>query len=551
MTRFYWPDGFSIELEAQGKTLLEIAVSRDIELPILATVADGRYRDLQTLVNGAQKVVFFDFTSQIGHSIFGRSLTFLLVVATERLYPKSRVRIEHSLSDGLYCEIDFPNRKHTIGDIRALEEEMWRLVNQAIPVLRRIIPREDAIFDLEASGGIEKAAILRELSYESVTFYTVDGITGYFYGHMVPSTGYLNFFELKPYAAGFVMRYPRRSAPNKLALWREQAKLYQVYAEAERWGGILNCAYVSDLNSHIKQKAGGDIIRVAEALHEKKLVETADLIAKGAGRYRVVLIAGPSSSGKTTFAQRLSVQLRVNGLKPIQISIDDYFVDRNKTPIDEHGNYDFEALEAVNLELFNNHLAELLAGEEIELPHYNFLTGTSEASGRKIQINEEQPIIIEGIHGLNDRLTESVSVYNKFRIYVCPLTQISLDFHNRVPSTETRLIRRIVRDAAFRGHDALKTLRFWPSVRRGEERNIFPFQDNADVMFNSALIYELSILKEPAEDLLKAVPIDEPESTEAIRLLDFLEYFSALQDDYSVPRNSILREFIGGSCFSD
>lgn len=549
MTRFNWPDGSSLDLEAHDISLLDVASSRDLDLPILAAMVDGRYRDLQRQVDGAHEVEFFDFTSPIGYRIYGRSLTILVVAAAERLYPNSRVRIEHSLSDGLYCEISLSVGKPRVADIKALETEMRRLVLEGLPIVRRVVPRKEAISDLEAEGRIEQAALLRELTYETVTFYTVDGVSGYFYGHMVPHTRYLDIFELKPYAAGFVIRYPHRSDPNRLAQWKEQAKLYQVYAEAERWGGILGCAYVSDLTHHIKSGKGGDIIRVAEALHEKKLAETADLIAKGEGRYRVILIAGPSSSGKTTFAQRLSVQLRVNGLKPIPISIDDYFVDRDKTPLDETGNYDFEALEAVDLKLFNEHLAALLAGEEIELPRYNFITGCREASGRMIRANDDQPLVIEGIHGLNDRLTEAVSVYNKFRIYVCPLTQISLDFHNRVPSTETRLIRRIVRDAAFRGQDALKTLKAWPSVRRGEERNIFPFQDNADVMFNSALIYELAALKQLAEQALKAVPPEEPEHAEAIRLLGFLEYFTSIDNDNIVPHNSILREFIGGSCF--
>ena len=550
MTRFDWPDGTRLDLEAKDKTLLDIVSARDCELPILAAIADGRYRDLQTRVNCAEEVEVFDFTSQVGYRAYGRSLTFLLVAAAERLYPKSRVRIEHSLSGGLYCELCRPESKFNVADIRALEEEMRQLVAADLPITRCVIPREEAIRFLEAAGGSEKVAILKELHYETVTFYTVDGVSGYFYGHMVPFTGYLNMFELKPYAAGFVLRYPGRYNPHRLPPWKEQVKLYQVYAEAERWGGILECAYVSDLNRHIECGNGGDIIRVAEALHEKKLVESADLIAKGAGRFRVILIAGPSSSGKTTFAQRLSVQLRVNGLKPMSISLDDYFVDRCNTPLDETGNFDFEALEALDLELFNNHLVALLAGEEIELPHFNFLTGCREVSGRKIRVNEDQPLVIEGIHGLNDRLTEAVPVYNKFRIYVCPLTQISLDFHNRIPSTDARLIRRIVRDAAFRGYDALRTLRLWPSVRRAEEKNIFSFQDNADVTFNSALIYELSALKSLAETALRAVPDGEPEHAEAMRLLDFLEYFTLLDAIQDVPQNSILREFLGGSCFS-
>ncbi|MBP2645053.1 MAG: thrS [Firmicutes bacterium] len=550
MTSFFWPDGTQEERETQKQTLLEIACTRSVDMPVLAATVDGQYRDLQTLVGHAKTVQFYDISSSVGNRVYGRSLTMLLVAAAEKIFPRCRVRVEHSLSDGLYGEMTLDLGKPSVADFKALEKEMRLLVSENAPIIRQLIPREQAIQLFETEGQAEKAAILCQLALEKVTSYKIGGVSGYYYGHLVPYAGYLDVFEIKPYAAGFVLRYPKTIKPKVIGPWKEQAKLYQVYDEAERWGDILDCAYVSDLNQHMAAGRGADIIRVAEALHEKKLAETADLIAKGADRYRVILIAGPSSSGKTTLAQRLSVQLRVSGLKPRAISIDDYFVNRDKTPVDAAGNYDFEALEAVDLELFNTQLAALLDGEEVELPRFNFLTGCREASGQLLRLTEDQPIIIEGIHALNDRLTEAIPAYNKFHIYVCPLTQISLDFHNRVPSSEARLIRRIVRDASFRGYDAAKTLRLWPNVRRGEERNIFPYQDNADVMFNSALIYELAVMKKKAEQALKAVLPHQDEYAEAIRLLGFLQYFVSLENEGSIPNNSILREFIGGSCFT-
>jgi uridine kinase len=366
---------------------------------------------------------------------------------------------------------------------------------------------------------------------------------------MTPRTGYLKCFGLKFYLPGFILRYPQKESPTTLPTFVEQRKLANVYYEFEHWGKVLEIEDVASLNTQINSGRTGELIRIAEALHEKKLAQLADEITKDRGRVRVILIAGPSSSGKTTFAQRLCIQLRVNGLRPIAIGTDDYFVDREHTPVDEKGEPDFEALEALDLELFNQHLIRLIQGEEVEIPIFNFQTGTREPKGEIISAKDDQPIIIEGIHGLNERLTSEIPKDRKFKIYISALTQLNVDNHNRIPTTDNRLLRRIVRDNQFRSHDAKATIRQWPSVRRGEERNIFPFQEDADAMFNSALAYELAILKRYAEPLLRAISKDDPEFPEAKRLLKFLSYILPMEDS-DVPLNSILREFIGASCFA-
>ncbi len=414
--------------------------------------------------------------------------------------------------------------------------------------MRKRLPTSAAIKLFAGTGHPEKAKLLKMLNRETVSIYYCEEVYDYFYSSLVPSTGYLKVFGLKYYPPGFILRFPARENPRELPAFVDQPKLARIFGEAEQWGKILNCGYVSTLNDYIEENSVKDIIRVAEALHEKKIAQIADYIAEHRREVRIILVAGPSSSGKTTFAERLSVQLRVNGVRPVPISLDDYFVDRAYTPRDEQGNYDFEDIEALDLELFNKHLTELLAGREVVLPAYNFMTGEREYRGRKIRIKADQPLIIEGIHGLNERLTQAIDKERKVKIYISALTQLSIDNHNRIPTTDTRLIRRIVRDSQFRNNNAGKTLQIWPSVRRGEERNIFPFQEEADIMFNSALIYELAVLKKYAEPLLEQVPPDSQVYPEARRLLKFLAFFR-LGDETEVPTNSILREFIGNSCF--
>jgi uridine kinase len=474
-------------------------------------------------------------------------LAFVLIAAVHELFPDGEVTVEHSLSKGLYCEVH-KSTPLSAADVAMLEKQMRHIVEQDRPILRKVMTTEAAIQLFETSGHAEKVRLLRQLKREKVSIYYCGELYDYFYGTMVPSTGYLTVFGLRFYSPGLILLFPEKENPAILPPFIEQPQLAKVFREAEQWGQILQCGYVGALNEYVRSETISDIIRVAEALHEKKVAQVADFVAEHCSEVRIILIAGPSSSGKTTFAQRLNIQLRVNALRPIAISLDDYFVDRCYTPCDSEGNYDFEAIEAIDLPLFNEHLARLLQGEKVELPSYNFTNGKREYNGRYIKLDKNQPLIIEGIHGLNERLTESVPRARKVKIYISALTQLSIDHHNRIPTTDTRLIRRIVRDSQFRAHDALKTLQIWASVRRGEERNIFPFQEEADIMFNSALIYELGVLKKYAEPLLQKVAIEQPEYYEAKRLLNFLEYFDSI-DDEEIPGNSILREFTGRSCF--
>lgn len=542
-----FPDGQSYEYEA-GTTLLEISkkVAERYPSPIVAAKVNQEIKDLQSDIGGDCTVDFLELTTEIGMKVYQRSLTFIMIVATKQLFPDSEVTVEHSISKGLYCEL-YLGRDLTEQDIIRLQQRMSEIIAKNLPIVRKVLARREAIELFESNGQSEKVKLLRQLNREQVSIYYCGDVYDYFYGTMVPSTGYLDQFELKFYKPGFILRFPERENVKVIPHYKEQPKLAQIFREAEKWGSILNCGYVATLNEFIQNRAINDIIRVAEALHEKKTAQIADFIAAH-HQVKVALIAGPSSSGKTTFAQRLKIQLRVNGLRPVPISLDDYFVDREHTPRDENGDYDFEAIEAIDLELFNEHISHILAGREVQIPSYNFLTGKREYNGHTIKIDQDQMLIVEGIHGLNERLTQAISRQNKIKIYISALTQLSIDNHNRIPTTDARLIRRIVRDNQFRGHDALKTLKIWPSVRRGEERNIFPFQEDADIMFNSALIYELAVLKKYAEPLLQQVGSDKTEYSEAKRLLNFLEYFVSI-DDAEIPSNSILREFIGNSCF--
>jgi len=534
----------------QGTTLLEVSkdVADKFTSPIVAAKVNNVVTDLRTAVQADCRVEFLDLTSTEGIRVYQRSLTFMLIAAAQELFPDGEVTVEHSISKGLYCEVHL-DRELTARDVELLQERMQAIVAEDRPIVRKVLPIDEAIRLFVASKQIEKVKLLRQLDRQEVSIYYCGDAYDYFYGTMVPSTGYLKVFELKYYPPGLILRYPEKEAPLILPAFVEQPKLYQIFREAEEWGRILNCGYVSTLNDHINNGTVRDIIRVAEALHERKLGQIADYIASRRGKVRLILVSGPSASGKTTFANRLNIHLRVNGVRPVPISLDDYFLERSDTPRDEFGNYDFESIEALDLELFNEHLMRILEGEEVKVPTYNFMTGQREYRGRKIRIDRDQPLIIEGIHGLNERLTAAVPRYQKVKIYISALTQLSIDNHNRIPTTDTRLLRRIVRDSQFRAHDALRTLRIWPLVRRGEERNIFPFQEEADIMFNSALIYELAVLKKYAVPLLSKISPAEPEYSEAKRLLDFLAYFNVIEDEDEIPPNSLLREFTGKSCF--
>lgn len=533
----------------RGTTLAEISrtVAGQHASPIVAAEVDSVIKDLATAVETDCTVRFLDLHDADGNKIYQRSLTFVLIRAAQELFPDGELTVEHSISRGLFCELHI-GRPVTADDVDALARRMQAIVAADEPFVRRVMPAAQAIALFSRMGMAEKAAFIEQLGLQQVSVYYCGDVPDYFYRVLVPSTGYLRVFALRYYPPGLLLQYPEAQRPDTLPPFIKQPKLMQIFREAEQWGQLLHCAYVSDLNRAVHDGAAPELIRVAEALHEKKIAQIADYLTEHHRDVRVILVAGPSSSGKTTFAQRLRTQLRVNGLRPVSISLDDYFVDRQFTPRDERGDYDFESIEALDLELFNDHLTRLLAGEEVKLPTYNFVHGQREYRGHKIRIDADQPLIIEGIHGLNERLTASVPRRQKCKIYISALTQLGIDRHNRIPTTDTRLIRRIVRDSQFRAHDAGKTLAIWPSVRRGEEKNIFPFQEEADVMFNTALIYEWAVLKKYAVPLLKKIAPSEPTYSEARRLLHFLAFFFDMPDE-EIPPTSILREFIGGCCF--
>ncbi|ACL69831.1 nucleoside kinase [Halothermothrix orenii] len=515
---------------------------------VVGAIVNNEVESLNYKLNNRSQVSFLTINDESGNRIYRRSLFFLLTRVIYYLYPGAKLSIEHSLGNGIYCELN-KNTPITQSDLIKIKKRMEELVRKDLPINKIKVNKDKLEKIYTEQDFYDKVKLVKQLDISQWPVYELDGFYNYFYSILVPSTGYLDKFDIHFKMPGFILLYPFPGSNKEVSRYVEQPKLASIFYEYEKWGEIINVSNVSELNEVITNNDYGDIIRITEALHEKKIALIADEITEKIDNKRVILIAGPSSSGKTTFAQRLSIQLRVNGLRPVAISTDDYFVDRDKTPRDEEGNLDFEAIEAIDLKLFNEHLVKLLQGEEVEIPIYNFKKGKREPVGRHLKIEKDQPIIIEGIHGLNERLTAVIPKELKYKIYVSALTQLNIDRHNRIPTTDNRLIRRIVRDYYFRGHDAAKTIELWPAVRRGEEKNIFPYQENADIMFNSALTYELSVLKKYAFPILKEIKSGQDGYFEAKRLLEILSCFNSLPDEKDIPRTSILREFIGGSCF--
>ena len=544
-----WEKGKGREIPAE-MTLLELAqeVQKKGEPLIVAARVDNVLRDLQTSVGDFHTIELVDTKSEFGRRIYRRSVVFLLIMAVRELYPEVEVVVQFTAHKGLYCAIQSPfDVKESV--VRALEQRMREIVAENRPIVKKRLQREEVVQLFKKSEQIEKANLVMSLETEKASLYYCGEFYDYLFGPMVSATGVLDKFALDAMPGGVLLRTPEPSAPEIVPAFKAQPKFGSILMEAERWASVLHCDYVSDLNRYIRRGEVADIIHVSEALHEKKIAEIADHIASNIKELRLILIAGPSSSGKTSFAQRLRIQLRVNGIEPISISLDDYFRNWEDTPRTKEGAYDFENIGALDVELFNDHLVRLLNGEEVILPHYNFLTGKREVGSEHLSIAPTSPLIVEGIHGLNEALTASVPRGKKYKIYISALTQLNIDAHNRIPTTDARLLRRMVRDYQFRGAYALKTLRQWPDVRAGEEKNIFPFQEEADAMFNSALIYELAVLKRYAVPLLEMVPRDVPEYTKANRLLDFCRCFSDITEEYDIPNNSLLREFIGKSIF--
>lgn len=547
----------SNKLYLKGSSLLQI--SKELQ-PYYASLIVGarvnnEVKDLNHhLVEDTEDVELLDLTSEEGLRIYRRSIYFLLSIAIQKLFPNCQVKIEHSVSKGVYGEVHFCNEGQyckplTEKDISAIEKEMRELVEQDTPFNRRWMKKAEAIEVLQESGQLDKLPLVYRCYGKKVAVYSCGSEYSVFNGDLVPSTGYLKLFKLKPYLNGFLLTLPERDNPTMLSSPNNQAKMAKAYQQSKEWIRNLDITNLHDLNEQISQGKGEELIMLSEAYHEKEIASVAETIRKKEDTVKAILVAGPSSSGKTTFAQRLAIHLRVNNIKPVALSLDDYFVDRENTPIDEDGKPDFESIEALDLELLNLHLEKLIKGEEVTLPKFNFLTGRRDTSGRTLRLESKEVLIIEGIHGLNERLSNALKPEQKFKIYISALSPINIDHHNQIGTTDIRLIRRIVRDNNFRGHSATATLEMWHRVRRGEEKNIFPFQEEADVMFNSGLVYELNVLKIHVEPLLKAIGPQDHTYSEAQRLLKLLKWVTPLASVDKIPTNSILKEFLGGSCF--
>ena len=544
-----WEKGKGREIPAETM-LLDLAqeVQQAGEPLIVAARVDNVLRDLQSPVGAFHTIELVDTRSELGRRIYQRSVVFLLILAAHEVQPDLSVIVQFTAHGGLYCALQTPSgvTKHMV---REIEQRMREIVAENRPIVKKRLQREDVVQLFKQSEQIEKANLVMSLESEKASLYYCGDFYDYLFGPMVSATGVLGKFALDAMPDGVLLRTPNADAPEVVPALRAQPKFGGILMEAERWANVLRCDYVSDLNRYIRRGEIADIIHVSEALHEKKIAEIADHIAANIKKLRLILIAGPSSSGKTSFAQRLRIQLRVNGIEPVSISLDDYFRNWEDTPRLPDGTYDFENIGALDVALFNDHLVRLLRGEEVILPRYNFLTGKREEGTAHLSVAPTAPLIVEGIHGLNEALTAAVPREKKYKIYISALTQLNIDAHNRIATTDARLLRRMVRDYQFRGAYALKTLRQWPDVRAGEEKNIFPFQEEADAMFNSALIYELAVLKRYAVPLLEMVPRDVPEYTKANRLLDFCRCFADITEEYDIPNNSLLREFIGKSIF--
>ena len=517
--------------------------------PIVLVMKDGKLCELHKKLKKDGVLEFLTTGDEIGHQTYKRSASLLLLKAIYHVAGHKNIKkvtLHYSVDAGYYYTID-GNVEITEAFLAQVKTYMLELAEKKIPIRKRSVGTNEAIEIFHEHGMYDKEKLFRFRRVSRVNIYSLDGFEDYFYGFMVNHTGYLKHFELYPYDNGLVLQLPTQANPSEVPPFCPRPKIFRIQKESERWGETMQADTVGALNEQIVQKGASQLLLIAEALQEAKISQIARTIAENKDK-KFVMIAGPSSSGKTTFSHRLSIQLSAHGLRPHPIAVDNYFVNREDTPLDENGNYNFECLEAIDVKQFNEDMVRLLKGEEVELPYFNFKTGQREYRGDCLKLGKEDVLVIEGIHCLNDKLSSSLPTESKFKIYISALTQLNIDEHNRIPTTDGRLIRRIVRDARTRGASAKQTIAMWNSVRRGEEENIFPYQESADVMFNSALIYELAVLKLYAEPLLFSIEPGEPEYNEAKRLLKFLDYFLGIPGE-SIPSNSILREFIGGGCF--
>lgn len=534
-----------------GTTYLDISreFQKEYKDDIILAIVDKRLRELSRKVENDCTLVFVTTSETTGRLTYMRGLILVMLRATYRVFDREKivkVKVKYSIGDGIFCELEgeVPMDAQHLDKVK---NEMKAIIAKDLPFKKRSIDTDEAVDLFHKYKMYDKEKLFRYRRVSKTNLYSLDGFEDYYYGYMPPSTKMLSYFDLILYESGFFLQLPAKETPRQLTKFLPRARLFQTQQESNHWAKIMEIESVGALNEQISKGNISNIILEQEAFQEKKIADIAEQI-KRAGNKKFIMIAGPSSSGKTTFSHRLSIQLRTLGYKPHPIGVDDYFVNREDTPKDAHGNYNFEILDAIDIEQFNQDMTALLRGERVELPSFNFKSGKREYRGNYKQLGEEDILVIEGIHGLNDRLSYSLPRESKFRIYISALTQLNIDEHNRIPTTDGRLIRRMVRDAMTRGSSANTTIAMWPSVRRGEEDNIFPFQEDCDCMFNSAMIYELSVLKQYAEPLLFGIGKESQEYQEAKRLLKFLDYFLGVSTE-DIPKNSILREFVGGSCF--
>ena len=535
-----------------GISLLDVYSGFDLDLPYgpVSAKVNNKVESLTFRLYNNKDIEFQNIQSSSGMRTYVRSLCFVLCKAVEDLYPNGSIALEHPVSKGYYCQLKL-DRTVGLDDVQRIKQRMKEIIAEDLPFKRFEKHTTEVVELFRQKGMMDKVHLLETSGNLYSYYYTLGDTIDYYYGSLLPSTGYIHLFDLVKYYDGLLIQIPNRSNPDKLEEVLKQEKMLEVLKEHRRWNQILGIGTVGDFNKACNAGYATELINVSEALQEKRISQIADEIyhrGQNGHPVKLILISGPSSSGKTTFSKRLSVQLMANGLRPYPISLDDYFVDRVDTPKDENGNFDYESLYALDLEFFNQQLQAILNGEEVELPRFNFNTGKREMSGKRLRTTDNMILILEGIHALNPELTPQIPAESKFKIYVSALTTILLDNHNYIPTTDNRLLRRIIRDYKYRGYSAEETISRWPSVRAGEEKWIFPFQENADVMFNSALLFELAIIKDYAEPILRKVPNNRPEYSEAYRLRKFLEYFVPLQDK-ELPPTSLLREFLGGSSF--
>ncbi len=531
--------------------LKEIAeeYQKDYQADIILAFVNNKLRELFKNVSEDCRISFVTTAEDAGHKTYMRGMILMMLKAFYAEFGAMNVRkvsVEYAIGDGLYCDYD-GTVPITEERLTAVKKRMMDIIARDIPFLKRSIGTDDAIELFRSYRMFDKEKLFRYRRVSKANIYNLDGFEDYYYGYMPPSTGMLKYFDLVAYDDGFVLVLPNEKNPDQIEQFVPHKKLFYTMKESNEWAKMMEIENVGALNDTIAKGKLNDLILVQEALQEMKISKIADSI-KNAGGKKFIMIAGPSSSGKTTFSYRLSIQLQAHGLKPHPIAVDNYFVDREKTPKDEKGNYNFESLHAIDLEQFNKDMTDLMDGKAVDLPIFNFISGRREYKGNYLQLGRDDILVIEGIHGLNDALSYSLPRESKYKIYISALTQLNIDEHNRIPTTDGRLLRRMVRDARTRGASAMATIKMWPSVRKGEEENIFPFQEDADSMFNSALIYELAVLKQYAEPILFGIDRNCPEFVEAKRLLKFLDYFLGAPSE-AVPKNSILKEFVGGSCF--